>query len=378
MERLPPRDYDTILHIAKIANVDLEMNNLRRRVLEELQKAFHANILTFFLADSKKRLYNPVLKDGDPVISQTYEDYYHQFDPMHPNRKPNIGRGVLRYSDIIPYSELVRTEYYNDFLTPQPIHFGMFLYLKSPKKLLGRISIFRPKRYTNFSERDVIIAKRIAPHVSFALENAEMYEKMKEERDFFRIIEQCSIYGILILNERVEPIFSNQRAREFIELLRDKGNLIEDLFPPEVKDDCLQLAETLKRGEILPLPRNRVIFFSPQHHFSFRSQVIHQNFGIKPRTLLMVSIEKLNWMKIDGKALQETYRLTGREIEIVTCIVEGLKNAEIADRLFISELTVKKHIQNIFEKMEVNNRTSLVRKVLALSPTSYSLLKENT
>jgi len=81
----------------------------------------------------------------------------------------------------------------------------------------------------------------------------------------------------------------------------------------------------------------------------------------------MVSIAKLNWMKIDEKALQETYQLTGREIEIVTCVGEGLKNAEIADRLFISEVTVKKHIQNIFEKMEINNRTSLIPKVLPLS-----------
>ena len=369
MERHNFRDYDTILHIAKIANVDLEMNNLRTRVLGELQKAFHANILTFFLADPKKRLSHPVLRDGDPAICQKYLDYYHQSDPMSPNRNPNVGKGVLRYCDVTRYSKFIKTEYYNDFLAPQPIHFGIFLYLKSPTRLLGRISIFRPKRYTNFSERDVIIAKLIAPHLSFALENAEMYEKMKGERDFFRIIDQCSFYGILILNKRIEPIFINQRAREFIESLGDQGTLFEDsFFPPrEVKEDCLKLVEALKHGEIIPLPKNRVIFFSPQHHFSFHSQVIHQNFGIKFQTLLMVSIAKLNWMKIDEKALQETYQLTGREIEIVTCVGEGLKNAEIADRLFISEVTVKKHIQNIFEKMEINNRTSLIRKVLPLS-----------
>ena len=263
MEGLLPRDYNTILHIVKIANVDLELNNLRRRVLEELQKAFHANILTFFLADSKKRLSHPVLRDGDPAICQKYLDYYHQFDPMSPNRNPNVGKGVLRYSDITRYSKFIKTEYYNDFLAPQPIHFGIFLYLKSPARLLGRINIFRSKRYTNFSERDVIIAKLIAPHVSFTLENAEMYGKVKEERDFFRIIDQCSFYGILILNKRIEPIFINQRAREFIESLGDQGTFCEDsFFPPrEVKEDCLKLVEALKHGEIIPLPKNRVIFF---------------------------------------------------------------------------------------------------------------------
>lgn len=371
MEGLSARDYDTILHIAKIANVDLELNNLRRRILEELQRAFHANILTFFLADTKKRLSHPVLRDGDPAICQKYLDYYYQSDPMSPNRNPYIGKGILRYSDVTQYYKFVRTEYYNDFLAPQPIHFGMFLYLQSSSKLLGRISIFRPKRYTNFSERNVKIAELIAPHVSFALENAEMYEKIKEERDFFRMIDQCSFYGILILNKRIEPIFINQRAKELIESLGDQGPLFEDSFflPREVKEDCLKLVEALEHGEIIPLPKNRVTLFSPQHHFSFRSQVVHQNFGIECQTLLMVSIEKLNWMNIDEKALQETYQLTGREIEIVTCVVEGLKNAEIADRLFISEVTVKKHIQNIFEKMEINNRTSLIQKILLLSGT---------
>lgn len=84
----------------------------------------------------------------------------------------------------------------------------------------------------------------------------------------------------------------------------------------------------------------------------------------------MISIEKLNEIKVNEKALQEIYQLTAREAEIVGWILEGLKNVEIADRLYISEVTVKKHIQNIFEKMGVNNRTTLIRKALPLSVTS--------
>lgn len=372
MEGLLPRDYDTILRITKVANTDLELGTLRRRVLEELQKAFHANILTFFLADSKKRLSHPVLKDGDPAMCQKYLDYYHQFDPMSPNRNPNVRKGVLCYTDITPYSEFIKTEYYNDFLIPQPIHFGMFLYLTSPAGLLGRISIFRPKRNPNFSERELRMAKLFVPHLSFALENAKLYKQVKEERDFFKIIDECSFYGILILNDRIKPIFINQKAMEFIGSLKDKAILLSDsFFPPmEVQKDCLELVEAIKRGEIIPLPKNRVVSFSPQHHFSFRSQVIHKNFGIKCQTLLMISIEKLNEIKVNEEALQEIHQLTAREAEIVGCVVEGLTNAEIAGRLFISEVTVKKHIQNIFEKMGVNNRATLIRKALPVSITS--------
>jgi two-component system nitrate/nitrite response regulator NarL len=49
-------------------------------------------------------------------------------------------------------------------------------------------------------------------------------------------------------------------------------------------------------------------------------------------------------------------RLSEREGEILTFIAEGLSNRAIAERLFISENTVKKHVRNILQKLHVNNR----------------------
>lgn len=57
------------------------------------------------------------------------------------------------------------------------------------------------------------------------------------------------------------------------------------------------------------------------------------------------------------------YRLTRTEILIVQWLYKGMKNIEIADTMFISEDTVKKHIQNIFRKTAVNNRAALIHKL---------------
>jgi len=53
--------------------------------------------------------------------------------------------------------------------------------------------------------------------------------------------------------------------------------------------------------------------------------------------------------------------LTAREIEIVKQVAAGLRNGEIAKKLFISEGTVKMHLHNIYQKLGVDSRVTLNR-----------------
>ncbi|KMY53851.1 hypothetical protein AC623_07595 [Bacillus sp. FJAT-27231] len=61
--------------------------------------------------------------------------------------------------------------------------------------------------------------------------------------------------------------------------------------------------------------------------------------------------------------VQEDQRLTEREREILKLVQKGYTNADIANRLFISTNTVKKHLQNLYRKLDVPNRTSLIYKM---------------
>ena len=53
--------------------------------------------------------------------------------------------------------------------------------------------------------------------------------------------------------------------------------------------------------------------------------------------------------------------MSGREAEVVGAVLEGLRNAEIARRLFITEWTVKDHLKHVFSKLGVNSRGGLLR-----------------
>jgi two-component system, NarL family, nitrate/nitrite response regulator NarL len=53
--------------------------------------------------------------------------------------------------------------------------------------------------------------------------------------------------------------------------------------------------------------------------------------------------------------------LTHREIELVGMVARGLRNKEIAAKLFISEGTVKVHLHNIYDKLKVDGRMALLK-----------------
>jgi DNA-binding NarL/FixJ family response regulator len=64
--------------------------------------------------------------------------------------------------------------------------------------------------------------------------------------------------------------------------------------------------------------------------------------------------------------------LTDREREVVGLVGEGLKSKDVAERLFISETTVRHHLTSIFSKLEVSDRVELMlfsyRNGLAKAP----------
>ncbi|WP_138419556.1 LuxR C-terminal-related transcriptional regulator [Aquibacillus sediminis] len=67
--------------------------------------------------------------------------------------------------------------------------------------------------------------------------------------------------------------------------------------------------------------------------------------------------------------LKQSFKLTNKEAEVLQLVLQGCTNNDIAKNLFISINTVKKHLQSIYRKLEVTNRTSLSYKVHQLSST---------
>lgn len=90
---------------------------------------------------------------------------------------------------------------------------------------------------------------------------------------------------------------------------------------------------------------------------------------------LLARIEALlrrsNWNKKDARKNEAVRNLTQREKEILKLVAIGNSNLEIAKKLFIREITVKTHLNNIYRKIGVENRVQAT--ILAINSGIYEL-----
>lgn len=124
-------------------------------------------------------------------------------------------------------------------------------------------------------------------------------------------------------------LLSTQNREEYLyETLRAgaDGYILKDIAP----DELAQAVRTVARGEILIQPQ-------------LASKLLSR-FGTR------------------GNTPYES--LTAREMEVLRLLARGMRNKEIAARLFVSERTVNFHLANIYQKLNVSGRTEALSKAL--------------
>jgi DNA-binding NarL/FixJ family response regulator len=86
-----------------------------------------------------------------------------------------------------------------------------------------------------------------------------------------------------------------------------------------------------------------------------RAKLVLDSLGVRRET-----DERFASPSVDGNR----FGLTGREIEVLALVAQGLRNSEIAEALTLSVGTVQRHLQNIYGKMDANGRAEAVMKAV--------------
>jgi DNA-binding CsgD family transcriptional regulator len=100
--------------------------------------------------------------------------------------------------------------------------------------------------------------------------------------------------------------------------------------------------------------------------YDFRFEV-HRIAGVEGNMrFLFISTNKKNPApRVDQKLrFVDEYNMTTQETEVAALMLQGLNNAKIAENLCINITTVKFHMKNIFKKLGVNNRSSVISKLM--------------
>ena len=137
-----------------------------------------------------------------------------------------------------------------------------------------------------------------------------------------QVLQENPHIGIILVTMFDDPdsVFSGMRAGA-------RGYVLKEAEPEELR----RAIEAANRGEVILCP--------------IMAKKVLGLFGSGPST------------RNQGLPYDE---LTQRELQVLQLAAEGLINKEIAEKLVISEKTVKNHISNIFSKLQVNDRTQAV------------------
>ncbi|MCY6958555.1 LuxR C-terminal-related transcriptional regulator [Clostridium brassicae] len=343
------KDYDKILEFTFQLQ---EMNyNFTGNVLSSLSQIFEFYHLTFLLFDRNLNIKSLEGLNMNDSLFLTYKDYYHKTDIFYPEKYINYhSNSSILITDLMPYKEYEKTEYYRDFLSNQNLYFEIALPLKSNNKLLGGIGIFKGKDDKFFTKQEVSILNTINKLISYKLVNILTIDKMAMEKQILKECMKQPSSAIIILDSEYKIFHYNNSLKEICCKITKEMSF----------SNALQKLKTIIAANTINSMTNNNYMDIQLNSYNLKiistalPSVINRF-----ETFYIVYVDKISNFE---EMFPQKYNLTKRESEITSLILEGYTNKEISSKLFISPHTVKTHVENIFKKVNVNNRISLISK----------------
>ncbi|WP_096199933.1 LuxR C-terminal-related transcriptional regulator [Bacillus sp. FJAT-45350] len=183
----------------------------------------------------------------------------------------------------------------------------------------------------------------------------------------FKLIRKIS--GIALYERNVLEKYLSDK--QLITIFNGYKNVLENKSTENKDSEILVLIYTfVTQGERVEVVKDLSIIRKElkEKFISYLNQesIVETVISLDERQLITSSKPDLT----DGnKILKNELHLSSREVEVLNLILKGKNNREIANKLFISEHTVKNHITRIFQKLEVNDRAQAIAMVYQLGYT---------
>lgn len=206
-------------------------------------------------------------------------------------------------------------------------------------ELLGSINVARGPNAPAFNDNDSTCLALIARHASIAFARARREDELGRRCSFFEAAMDVLDQPFVLTGPDGEVVFANRAA------------LLATGTSPELRDK-LQQAAALPAAETGGMAVTTVAGHANESSVTVRSVRLGGtgalvSFFYSPSNPFEPSLTKL----------------TSREREIAQFVVRGLSNGDIALAASISRNTVKRHLKNVFEKLQLGSRAELAAAV---------------
>jgi PAS domain-containing protein len=118
---------------------------------------------------------------------------------------------------LVPDAELVRTEFYNDWLRPQHLHHRLVGVVRREANSIAYLEVMRPQMMEPFGPGEVGTLRRLLPHFEQAMRLSLQLSQLQLERDAAKRTLDLLPTGIFFVNQEGKVLLANRRAEEILE-----------------------------------------------------------------------------------------------------------------------------------------------------------------
>ncbi|NLW78687.1 MAG: hypothetical protein GXY32_04660 [Ruminococcaceae bacterium] len=353
--------------------------NFPQHVLQLISKYFSHHILTFIPINTRNIAFRKLQMDSwlNDYVSLNLSDASMRNYNLHcfeddifryknlPQRLKN--KTVVYIEDIMPYEQYCQLEYARQLMKFN-LAYQAVIHLNYQDTKLGVISVYHTPEEGNFTEDDFALfetlARFITQHYAIAIGNSQRYMAST----MFEACYDRLDLGVVMINDKLQVIKANSAAEMFADAILGSGAGAKVKKGIDAAGRYPHIQQVIRDiGSPIFLKKTEPATLSADGNlFEFySSSFVSPNKNLsKIESLYIVFIFRNSKADLFSGANQQLLAvLTNREAEIVRLISKGYTNAQISEEIYISVHTVKTHILNIYKKLHVGNRTSLLHKL---------------
>ncbi len=192
----------------------------------------------------------------------------------------------------------------------------------------------------------------------------EAMARVSESGDRFRAMTETIPIPVMETTPSLAIAYANRAARNLLGLDGSPETLAAFIH----RDDLKKVADVMKelaRGMSLDFPGIRLVEPSSRRLIPILG-IVGLNYGKEgqPAGILWNALDvrpAISGLLLPDQRFFDDRHLSERETEIARLMLQGFKTADIAERLFIAESTVKGHIGHVYDKCGVSNRAELIQ-----------------